>query len=351
MTKSVQAMAALCAALLGALAAGCGGDDDGNTPEGGDPSSIDAAGGGVDAAGSRDPEALARAAILEFWAVYHGNDYGAIAETQAALRAAMEQNPDNPILPALLGATHFWHISERERDPQPDPDVLARDLPDAVELFQRAVDLDTGGDHLPGYVHDDHLPGYTGVTTVHLGRAAGDAELMAAGKELLDHAIYQFPEFNGFNLWAAFNDEPKDSDAYREALDALWNSLDVCVTETLDRSNPDMTPYLHLQTSTGRKKVCWTNELAPHSFEGIMYNFGNGLVKANQIEAAAIAYANAELAPGYSSWPYREELEAVMSSDLAARAALYADDDPGNDPPLNVPGCGCVYCHAVVPEP
>jgi hypothetical protein len=350
MTRSLLALATLGATLAAPLAASCRGDDDGSTPDGGSPPAIDGAATGSDAAAS-DPDAVAREAVLAFWDVYHGNDYGAIADTQATLRAALEQNPDSATLHALLGATHFWHVSEAGRDPQPDPAVLSQDLPTAVELFQRAVDLDTGGGHLPGHVNDDHLLGYTGVTTVHLGRAAGDADLVAAGKELLDVAVYQFPEFNNFNLWAAFNDDPRDSETYAEALEALWKGLDACVAATIDRTDPDATPYLHLWTTTGRKKACWTNELAPHGFEGFMYNFGNGLVKANRVDLAAIAYANARLAPGYATWPYRAELEALMASDLAVRAALYADADPDNDPPLNVPGRGCVYCHAEVAEP
>jgi hypothetical protein len=81
-----------------------------------------------------------------------------------------------------------------------------------------------------------------------------------------------------------------------------------------------------------------------------MLNLGNGLVKAGQVETAKIIYANAKYAENYATWPYRRELEAVASSDLYARAALYADADPPNDPPLSVPNRSCSYCHAMVPE-
>ena len=121
---------------------------------------------------------------------------------------------------------------------------------------------------------------------------------------------------------------------------------------SIDRTNPDVGPYLNLQTSVGRKKACWSaGDLAPHSFEGYMLNLGNGLVKAGQIEIARIVYANAQYARNYPDWPYRQVLETIMASDLNARAALYADADPSNDPPLGVPNRGCVYCHATVAEP
>jgi hypothetical protein len=111
-------------------------------------------------------------------------------------------------------------------------------------------------------------------------------------------------------------------------------------------------PYLYLQTPVGRKKACWSEgDIAPHSFEGFMLNLGDGLVKAGQIAVARVAYANAKYADNYASWPYRQVLEAKASSDLYARAALYADSVSSVDPSLGVPGRSCVYCHATAPEP
>jgi hypothetical protein len=82
-----------------------------------------------------------------------------------------------------------------------------------------------------------------------------------------------------------------------------------------------------------------------------MLNLGNGLVKAGQVEVAKIVYADARYAKNYASWPYRQILESITASDLKARAALYDNDDPGDDPPLAVPNRSCVYCHATAPEP
>jgi hypothetical protein len=292
-----------------------------------------------------------RNAIERFWTVYHGNDFAAIPLVQVQLQNAIEHDPQNPTLYALLGATHFWHIGEYTRDPNPDPKVLQQDMPTAVSLFGQALELDYYGKHLTGYVNDDHLPGYLGITTVHAGQQSGDASLIAKGDQMLDFAAYQFPEFNNFNRWAAHNTDPKDSSSYKKALDSLWQALDSCVGGTVDRANPDLKQYLYLQTAVGRKKACWSEgTIAPHSFEGFMFNLGNGLVKAGQVETAKVMYANARLADNYSTWPYRQYLEEVAGSDLYARAALYADNDPSNDPPLGVPNRGCSYCHATVPE-
>jgi hypothetical protein len=302
-----------------------------------------------DHCGEQDESA---AAIKRFWKVYHGNQYGQIPQVQKQLQDAIDRDPENSTLYALLGATHFWHIGEYTRDPYPNPELLQQDFPDAVDLFGKALDIDYYGKHLIGYVNDDHLPGYLGITTVHLGQQNMDPDTIQKGDQILDMAAYQFPEFNNFNRWAAHNTDPKDSDTYKKALDSLWQALDACAAATVDRANPDLKQYLHLQTAVGRKKACWfEGTLAPHSFEGFMLNFGNGLVKAGQIEAAKVMFANARYADHFTEWPYRKYLESVANSDLKARAALYADNDPSNDPPLAVPNRGCSYCHATAPEP
>jgi hypothetical protein len=298
---------------------------------------------------SRDE--ASRATIDRFWQVYHGNDYGAIPQVEAQLQKAIERDRDNPTLYALLGAAHFWHIGEYQRDPHPDLSVLQQDMPNAVGMFGQALELDYYSKHPIGYINDDHLPGYLGITTVHLGQQARDASLIARGDQMLDFAVYQFPEFNNFNRWAAHNTDPKDSESYKKALDSLWQALDICAGATIDRANPDLKPYMSLQTAVGRKKACWSEgTIAPHSFEGFMLNLAGGLVKTGQVQAARVMYANAKYADNYANWPYRSYLEEVANSDLSARAALYADSDPSNDPPLGVPNRGCSYCHATVGE-
>jgi len=307
---------------------------------------------GRTAAQAAYPTNLSEVAIQKFWTIYHGNDYDAIPELQEDLERAIRLDPDNPTLYALLGATHFWHVGESSRDPKANRNELAEDMPTAAQLFQKALDLDYYSPHLTGYVNDDHLPGYLGITTVHTGQEFQDQALMAKGDELLDFAVYQFPEFNNFNRWAAHLDDGRDTDTYKKALDSLWQGLDACAGTKVDRNHPDLKPYLHLVTSVGRKKACWwQSDIAPYGFEGYMLNLGNGLVKAGQIDAARIIFANAKYASNYSSWPYRDVLETIAASDLHARRALYAPGaDQNSAPPLNVPNRSCVYCHATVAE-
>jgi len=316
----------LTALTLVPLAGGCSADPN-SSPDGGGQAAI----GG-------------KAATDAFWNTYWANDYANIANVQTALRAALNENPRDARLTALLAATHWWHVSEAAaRERHPDQAVLNSDLPTALQLMQQAAQLESD---------EDHYPGFIGVLMVHLGRRINDQNLVAQGDQVLANAVYRFPEFNGFNTWAGHNADPKDSPDFERGLDALWNAVDECIGTKLDRTNPDVTPYMYLATSHGRKKVCWDeNGLAPHAFEGLMLNLGNGLVKAGDVAAARVAFHNAQLGSGYSTWPYRSVLESLAASDLEARAALYADGDLNNDPPPTGIDRSCVYCHAKVAEP
>jgi hypothetical protein len=141
---------------------------------------------------------VSEAAVEKFCTVYHGNDYDAIPEVQHELETAIQLDPNNPTLYALLGATHFWHFGEFRRDPKPDQNVLAQDMPTATGLFQKALDLDYYSQHSIGYINDDPLPGYLGITTVHTGQEYRDSGLIARGDKLLDFAVYQFSGIQQF---------------------------------------------------------------------------------------------------------------------------------------------------------
>ncbi len=134
-----------------------------------------------------------KAAIERFWSVYHGNQYSAIPQVQAQLQTAIQRDPDNSTLYALLGATYFWHYGEYTRDTNLNLGVLQQDLPTAVSFFGKALELDYYGKHLIGYINDDHLPGYLGITTVHLGQQNRDPDLIAKGDQMLDFAIIPIP--------------------------------------------------------------------------------------------------------------------------------------------------------------
>ena len=127
--------------------------------------------------------------------------------------------------------------------------------------------------------------------------------------------------------------------------------IDNCIGGKIDRTNPDIRPYLKLVTGVGRKKACWwEGQLAPYSFEGYLLNLGNGLLKAGQVNAARVIFSDIKYAGNYATWPYRDVFESIQASDLNARAASYANNNPNNIQQFGVPNRTCVYCHATAAE-
>jgi len=119
-----------------------------------------------------------------------------------------------------------------------------------------------------------------------------------------------------------------------------------------DRANPDITKYLGQATDRGVKRACWNDPIAPHNAEGFYLWVGDVLVKQGEVAQARIIYNNVKLIKEYPSWPYRSLLDDRLGADLDAKAALYRDADPANDPPIGGESAGhpCTYCHAATAE-
>jgi hypothetical protein len=139
---------------------------------------------------------------------------------------------------------------------------------------------------------------------------------------------------------------------FEQAVEAAWRTLEVCFGDSFDREHPDITPYLDQATDRGPKRVCWNDAIAPHGAEGFYLWMGDVLVKHGDLDQAKVVYANARLIREYAQWPFQSLLEARFADDLAARAALYRDADPLNDPPIagEAVDRGCGYCHAATTE-
>lgn len=80
--------------------------------------------------------------------------------------------------------------------------------------------------------------------------------------------------------------------------------------------------------------------------EGISLIAGDIFVKQGDVESGRRMYENAKKTPTYDRWPFGAELDRRLA-DAEARAALYMDDDPKNDPPTWMEEKTlCVGCHA-----
>jgi hypothetical protein len=270
-----------------------------------------------------------------FWDAFHEARYEDAGTAEDALATDLEATPGDGELTLLLAHAQFWQLAEYERHPAPDPSEIPGLSMGAVQSFSAARAL------LP---QDDRVSCWLGLIQMTVGRATGDPALVEQGAGELALATEAWPEFAAFCEVIAYQRDPIDTPGFQRAVDAAWTLLDSCYDTSVDRQNPDLTPYLDQQVTTGRKAVCWNGEKAPHNVEGLYLNLGDVLSRAGDAHVAEILYNNALLVDD-GSWRYRELLEQKLT-DVVARTELFRDDNPSNDPELGSDKFDCVLCHA-----
>lgn len=162
---------------------------------------------------------------------------------------------------------------------------------------------------------------------------------------MLLESMQLFPEFNYFTAAFPMSRLPADHERFKEAVEYMWKSADLCAGETVDRKNPDFGRFMALETTTGPKRVCWNTQIAPRNFEGFSRNMGDILVKKGEVEAAKKICQNAKLAKDYQSWKYRSLLEERIAK-AEERARLFKEADSKNHPDMMLNSAyACTVCH------
>lgn len=332
-------LTALCAATLVA----CGDDANSGTTTtasaggGGEHAGAGGSGGGAGSGGSGGAQDPASKAVADFVEAFQTEQYDRAPDLAAQLDAAAQIAPDRADVTLLRGHVRLWRLAEWGRDPSQDTSEIPGIALSARAAFEAASAL----------APDDHrLPGWLGPLKIAIGNATADDPLIAEGFSDIDEGVAAYPEFNLFVRALARANAAPGSAELAEAVEAMWQTLDVCAGEPVDRENLDYAPYMDLETDTGVKRVCWNDEKARHNFEGFFLYFGDLLVKSGDPDTAQAAYQSAQLSSTYRTWPYRAELEARIE-DAPARAALFADADPTNDPEIIAASSHqCAACHA-----
>jgi hypothetical protein len=278
-------------------------------------------------------------AVASFYDDFLAARYSRARTQAAALDAAAGAEPTQGRLALLRAHAHLWHIAEFGRDPTQDQGALPAEASALIAQFQTARVLDP---------NDGRVACWLGAAQELVGRMSHDRDLVEQGLATIEEGVRAYPEFGLFCRALAYAPLPASDPDYAKAVDALFLNVDACFGAQVDRANPDITPYLGQETQTGPKRVCWNDPIAPHNLEGFLLFLGDLLVKQGQVGVARIAYNDVKLVPQYPSWPYKSLLDDRLNADLGAKAALYADADPSNDPPLggNSIQHGCAYCHA-----
>lgn len=279
---------------------------------------------------------LAEKAKATFWNNFHGGRYDQLPETFYFLTAAYLENPRDPEISLLLAHSHLWKIAERSRQPNQDPTITDHIIL-AERYFSEAHRLNP---------EDHRIPGWLGGAKLALGSIHQDERLTREGYFILQDAIGLFPEFNYFSAGYVMSGRPSDNERFKEGLEYMWKTLDLCTGQKIDRVNPDYSRFMALEVSTGPKRVCWNSSIAPHNFEGFFLNMGDMVVKNGEAEVAKKVYQIAKLSKDYESWKYRPVLEERIAK-AEERSSLFKDNDPKNDPEIMFGSSyACMACHA-----
>lgn len=270
-----------------------------------------------------------------FWRTLHSGAYDEISRALEVLTASYLETPTDAVTAAHIAWFHNWRMAERVRL-LAIPATITDDTILARRYFEEAVKLDASDPRTQGF-----LAGHTIVE----GTLQKDERLVRRGYYLLLDAIEAWPEFNLFTAGYVMSRLPADSPHFKEGLEWQWRSLDVCVQGRIDRSNPDYTQYMSLETTEGSKRVCWNSWIAPHNLEGFFLNMGDMLVKSGDWQTAKKIYANAKHIRSYATWTFAALLETRIEQAQENVAAFNGlQGTPVRPIMINSP-FACTGCH------
>ena len=304
---------------------------------------VDAGAGGAPAYGAPPFAIPTEPAAASFLDVFHASRYSQSSSAAQALDQAATADPkDGPLALVRLFA-HLWHLSEAARDKSPDGAALQAEAMNGLALATVAK---------ANNPTDPRADCLLGIQQVVAGRATKNDDLLNQGYQTIDIGAKAWPQFALFCVALANDSLPASDPRFDDGVNAIWDSFPSCVGEQIDRNNPDISKYLGQATPVGPNRACWNDPIAPHNAEGTYLYMGDLLVKQGKVATAKIMYHNATLIAEYPQWPYKYLLDDRLNADLDAKAKLYVDGDPTNDPPIGGASDGhyCTFCHAATAE-
>lgn len=265
------------------------------------------------------------------------DDIGSAGDVVGELVELHDREPTNYRVTFLLAASSLWWLAESSRPSSTNPlVVISQTFPLILENFADVVQND---------------PADRPVAMALLGAFLVDAQLdKKTGWGLIDQAVQIGPEVGLFQRMHTRRFAAADDTLTANAIEAGFQFWETCSGKKLDRNNPDFTGLVRPPTNTPGQSFCWGSARVPHGFEGTWLIFGDLLVKGGKLQAARRAYLNAQLGTNYSTWLHKSELEDRLRSDLAARAATYADRNPDHWASIGLPPYNCTQCHASAPQ-
>jgi hypothetical protein len=285
---------------------------------------------------SRKPSAAAAAGEAGFWTVIHGDDHSPAQQDEALanLAKAIKRDRKDGRPPFLLGMLHLYRFGQATIRFDQVTDAARAELVAANEAFATALPLLWDGRR-----GDSRVPGFVAAAKFALGVVEKDSALQAEGLADIEAAVAVNPFFNVFDLIPVVQALPADDPRFAQVFPLLQTYISDPTTLSCVLNQPE---------------ICSDFGLAPRNIAGALMLFGDVFVKggvldpANVTLAETLYYPVASVAvaqtPGYL---FADALAVrIGPGKAAARAALYADDDPDNDPPIIGAGSeACAVCH------
>lgn len=275
---------------------------------------------------SRRPSRAAALGEDGFWDALLDDDSSEAREqeTIGLLQTAVRRDRRDGRSYFLLAMIHLYRFGQRvvrfdDVSAEPRAELAA-----ANAAFANAVPLlwnDATG------VGDSRVPGFAAAAKYTQGYLENDAELREQGLADLDRSIEVNSFFNVFDYIPVLQSLPPSDPLFQRGY-ALFTSY---------LENPDT-----LQCVTTQPEICANAGLAPHNIQGALTLFGDLYAKAGNLAQAQNWYNLAMAFPDTQTWGFRPAIQE-RAANAAARVALYADEDPSNDPPLI--GAGAEACH------
>lgn len=230
-----------------------------------------------------------------FWDNFHAGNVDSIPQMLEKLTAVYLKNNRDYRIAAHIGFVHTWAINTSRSSPRVTDHATL-----AVKYFKEAFDMHPEKEWR---YYGFYVAMYMSENAIH-----GNMQKMTDGYLQMKKAVRKYPEFNLFTAAYTLSSSPrkKDRDA---ALDLLWENLDKCLDEKVDRKNLDYRKYMDKIDLKSKKSTCWNSWIAPHNVEGFLLILGDLLLKKGDYETALIVYQNAKYFKEYDQWDYKSHLE------------------------------------------
>jgi len=278
---------------------------------------------------SRRPSPLAAAGEAGFWDVLTG-DAGSEDDEQATLthlQQAVARDPSDGRSYFLIAMLHLYRFGQRVvRVDQSTPEAHA-ELVASNAAFASALPLLWNDVTATG---DSRVPGFAAAGLFLQGVVENDTTLRAQGLADLRRSLEVNGFFNIFDFIPVLQVLPPGDPQFGDAFASVSAYL----------SDPAT-----LACVTTQPELCANAGFAPRNLQGSLTLFGDLFVKTGDPAHAQSWYHLASLFPETATWSFKAALDDRIAH-AAERAALYADADPTNDPPIIGAGSeACASCH------